>query len=143
MKILITGNKGSGKTTLARPLSELLGAIYVDDDYINTNSRYLRQDSFEDIPNLHDCMSFFSSGVVSAGGIVVMDTFILPFLARKVLKPDFIVSMEAVDPLPTVSDYKADYVVSEWFDDTHEQLYKLLLYYRKMLPSNEFIATTA
>jgi hypothetical protein len=51
--------------------------------------------------------------------------------------------MEAVDPLPTVSDYKADYVVSEWFDDTHEQLYKLLLYYRKMLPSNEFIATTA
>jgi hypothetical protein len=48
-----------------------------------------------------------------------------------------------VDPLPTVSDYKADYVVSEWFDDTHEQLYKLLLYYRKMLPSNEFIATTA
>jgi shikimate kinase len=34
MKILITGSKGSGKTTLARPLSELLGAIYVDDDYM-------------------------------------------------------------------------------------------------------------
>ena len=38
---------------------------------------------------------------------------------------------------------KPDYIVSEWFDDTHEQLYRLLLYYRKMLLSNEFITTTA
>ena len=142
MKILVTGSHGSGKTTLAKPLAELLDAVYVDDKYINETTAYSPIND-DNIPNLHDCMNFFANGVIAGGKIVIMDTLIYPYLARKMLSPDFLISMEAIDPLPTVSEYKADYVVSEWFDDTHEQLYKLLLYYRKMLPPNEFIATTA
>jgi len=142
MKILVTGSHGSGKTTLAKPLAELLDAVYVDDTYINETTAYSPING-ENIPNLHDCMNFFANGVTAGGKIVIMDTLIYPYLARELLSPDFLISMEAIDPLPTVSEYKADYVVSEWFDDTHEQLYKLLLYYRKMLPPNEFIATTA
>jgi len=142
MKILVTGSHGSGKTTLAKPLAELLDAVYVDDKYINETTAYSPING-DNIPNLHDCMNFFANGVTAGGKIVIMDTLIYPYLARELLSPDFLISMEAIDPLPTVSEYKADYVVSEWFDDTHEQLYKLLLYYRKMLPPNEFIATTA
>ena len=142
MKILVTGSHGSGKTTLAKPLAELLDAVYVDDTYINETTAYSPING-DNIPNLHDCMNFFANGVTAGGKIVIMDTLIYPYLARELLSPDFLISMEAIDPLPTVSEYKADYVVSEWFDDTHEQLYKLLLYYRKMLPPNEFIATTA
>jgi len=141
MKILATGSHGSGKTTLAKPLAELLDAVYVDDKYINETTAYSPING-DNIPNLHDCMNFFANGVTAGGKIVIMDTLIYPYLARKLLSPDFLISMEAIDPLPTVSEYKADYVVSEWFDDTHQQLHNILKYYRNAnRPTGEFITT--
>lgn len=141
MKILITGSSGSGKTTLAKPLAELLGAVYVDDAYINKTTAYPQIDG-DNISNLHDCMNFFANGVVAAGKPVVMDTLIYPYLARKMLSPDFLISMEAVDPLSSAKDYDADYTVSEWFDDTHQELYNILKYYRNAnRPAGKFITT--
>lgn len=124
MKILITGFSGSGKTTLAKPLSELLGAIYYNATVQHPlyNKAYIQ-------------------GVVDAGGIIVIESTVY----YKYIKPDFLIVLDTLEHNLNVENWnrKPDYIISEWFDDTHEQLYKLLLYYRKMLPPNEFIATTA
>jgi len=124
MKILITGFSGSGKTTLAKPLSELLGAIYYNATVQHPlyNKAYIQ-------------------GVVDAGGIIVIESTTY----YKNFRPDFLIVLDTLEQNLNVENWnrKPDYIISEWFDDTHEQLYKLLLYYRKMLPSNEFIATTA
>jgi tRNA A37 threonylcarbamoyladenosine biosynthesis protein TsaE len=124
MKILVTGSHGSGKTTLAKPLSELLGAIYYNATVQHPlyNKAYIQ-------------------GVVDAGGIIVIESTVY----YKYIKPDFLIVLDTLEHNLNVENWnrKPDYIISEWFDDTHEQLYKLLLYYRKMLPPNEFIATTA
>jgi len=124
MKILITGFSGSGKTTLAKPLSELLGAIYYNATVKHPlyNKAYIQ-------------------GVVDAGSIIVIESTTY----YKNFRPDFLIVLDTLEQNLNVENWnrKPDYIISEWFDDTHEQLYKLLLYYRKMLPSNEFIATTA
>jgi len=124
MKILIIGSQGSGKTTLAKPLSELLGAIY----YNATFQHHLYNKAY-------------IQGVVDAGGIIVIESTTY----YKNFRPDFLIVLDTLEQNLNVENWnrKPDYIISEWFDDTHEQLYKLLLHYRKMLPSNEFIATTA
>lgn len=110
MIILICGAEGSGKTVLAKPFAKLLGAEYVNKDtYANELKGYI-------------------DGLVAAGKTVVVDKRCQTAEAHKYINPDYVVWMD------TVSDKierppHVDYHVSEWFKDTHEQLFKVVKRY--------------
>ena len=96
MKFLVMGLPGSGKTTLAKPFAELIGAIHLNADEIRTryddwdfscNGR-LRQ--AERMRNLAD-------GCVLAGKMVVAD-FICPLdWTRKEFEADYTIWMDTID----------------------------------------------
>lgn len=132
MKILIMGLPGSGKSTLAEPLAKLLGAVWLNadairkeyDDWDFTEAGRLRQ---------ANRMRYLADGVVKAGKIVVAD-FICPTdQTRYEFAPDFTVWMDTI-PVSRYEDTNKlfqvpkqyDYHVSEWFNDTHEQLVKVV-----------------
>jgi broad-specificity NMP kinase len=103
MIILICGPEGSGKTTLAKPFAELLGAMYVNKDtYANELKGYV-------------------DGIVAAGKTVVIDKRCNTNEAVEYLDPDYIVWMD-MRTVKTERPSRVDYHVAEWFDDTHKQL---------------------
>ena len=107
MIILICGSEGSGKSVLAKPFAELIGASYVTKDtYANELKGYV-------------------DGLVAAGKTVVVDKRCNTNAAIKYLNPNFIVWMDTV-PVKTEMPYRVDYHVSQWFDDTSEQLSKVI-----------------
>jgi|TARA_R110000851_G_scaffold141324_1_gene279142 molybdopterin-guanine dinucleotide biosynthesis protein len=124
MKILITGYSGSGKTVLAEPLAELLGAIY----YNATVQHPLYSKAY-------------IQGVIDAGKIIVIEST----THHRSFSPDFLIALDTIEQRLDIETWnkKPDYVISEWFDDSHEQLYRLLLYYRGMLSPNKFIVPMA
>ena len=136
MKILIFGLPGSGKTTLAKPFAELIGGVHINadavreiyDDWDFTPEGRVRQ---------ANRMRHLSDGVVMAGKIAVAD-FVCPTEeARQAFDPDYTVWMDTIsegrfedtNKMFEKPEYKVNYHVNEWFDDTHAQLVKVVKNY--------------
>lgn len=146
MKILIFGLPGSGKTTLAKPLAELLGAVHLNADAVR--ERYEGFDKskwdFSQQGRIDQAnrMKHLSDGVIMAGKIAVAD-FVCPTKqARDAFGADFTVWMDTIDAgryedtnaifeKPQVKKYEVDYHVAQWFDDTHAQLVPIIERYIK------------
>lgn len=135
MKILLFGLPGSGKTTLAKPLAELLGAVHINADTVR--EEYNDWDfSPEGRIRQAQRMRYLADGIVKAGKIAVAD-FICPTeQARAEFDADFTVWMDTIQEgrfedtnKMFVKPEKVDYHVSEWFDDTHVVLFKVIKKY--------------
>jgi adenylylsulfate kinase len=137
MKILIFGLPGSGKSTLAEPFAKLVGGVWLNADAVREE-----YDDWDFTPEgrMRQAMrmKFLSDGVVKAGKIAVAD-FVCPTeAARAEFKPDFTVWMDTIAEGRFKDTNKMfekpasfDYHVAKWFDDTHEQLLKVVTSYMK------------
>jgi adenylylsulfate kinase len=137
MKILIFGLPGSGKSTLAKPFADLIGGVWLNADAVR--KEYNDWD-FTPEGRMRQAMrmKFLADGVVKAGKIAIAD-FVCPTeAARAEFKPDFTVWMDTIKEGRFEDTNKMfekpasfDYHVAKWFDDTHEQLLKVVTSYMK------------
>ena len=146
MKILVCGLPGSGKTTLAKPLANLLGAVHINADEVRT--KYNDWD-FTPEGRIRQAqrMRHLADGVVMAGKIAVTD-FVAPTdKARNAFALDYVIWMDTVNKSQSVNGPAAkgstfeqtdkmfekpsrcNYHVAEWFDDTHAQLLPIIKNY--------------
>jgi len=100
MKILIFGLPGSGKTTLAKPFADLIGAVHINADAVRT--QYEGPDmtkwnfSLEGRMQQSQRMRHLADGVVMAGKIAVAD-FVCPTEeARIQFAPNYTVWMDTI-----------------------------------------------
>ena len=135
MKILLYGLPGSGKTTLAKPLSELLGAVHINADAVR--EEYNDWDfSPEGRMRQAQRMRYLADGIIKAGRICVAD-FVAPTNeAREQFHADFTVWMDTIQEgrfedtnKMFVKPESVDYHVSDWFDDTHLVLVEVIKKY--------------
>lgn len=131
-KILIMGLPGSGKSTLAEPFARLIGGVWLNADAVR--KEYNDWDfSAEGRIRQAMRMRYLADGVVKAGKIAVAD-FICPTeAARAEFGADYVVWMDTIHEgrfedtnKMFEAPVRVDYHVSEWFNDTHEQLFKVL-----------------
>ena len=139
MKILIFGLPGSGKTTLAKPLAELIGGVHINADEVR--KEYNDWDfSIQSRVRQAQRMRYLADGVVRAGKVAVVD-FVCPMKeTREVFAPDFTVWMDTIESgryddtnLLFQKPDTVDYHVSAWFDDTHKVLFEVV---RKWMERN-------
>lgn len=137
MKILLFGLPGSGKTTLAKPLAELLGAVHINADVVR--EEYNDWDfTLEGRMRQAQRMKYLADGVVKAKRICVVD-FVCPTeKGRAEFDADFTIWMDTINKGRFEDTNKmfekpssCDYHVSEWFNDTHEQLVRVIKKYIK------------
>ena len=137
MKILIMGLPGSGKSTLAEPFAKIVGGVWLNADKIR--EEYNDWD-FTPEGRIRQAlrMKYLSDGIVKAGKIAIAD-FVCPTeAARAEFSADFTVWMDTIKEgrfedtnkmFQTPAHY--DYHVAEWFNDTHEQVAKVVAGYLK------------
>jgi adenylylsulfate kinase len=134
VKILIFGLPGAGKSTLGEPLAKLVNGVHLNADKVREE-----YDDWDFTPEgrMRQAMrmKYLADGVVKAGKVAVAD-FVAPTKeARKFFDADFAVWMDTIAEgrfedtnkmfeVPERNEW--DYHVSEWFDDTHQELAKLL-----------------
>ena len=95
-KILIMGLPGAGKTTLARELAPLLGAVLFNADEVRANVNLDLGFSVEDRIEQARRIGWLCDRVVEAGHTVIAD-FICPTMAtRKAFGPAFIVWLDRI-----------------------------------------------
>jgi len=137
MKILICGLPGSGKTTLATPLAKLLGAVHINADAIR--NEYNDWDfTFRGRIRQAQRMRYLADGIVKAGKICVAD-FVAPTpQTRQEFEADFVVWMDTIkfgrfldtnEIYVPLNEQEYNYHVCQWFNDTHEQLVKVVSKY--------------
>lgn len=135
MKILIFGLPGSGKSTLAAPFADLIGGVWINAD--NVREHYDDWDfSPEGRMRQANRMRHLSDGVVMAGKVAIAD-FVCPTEeARLAFNPDYTVWMDTIEEGRFEDTNKMfqkpaqfDYHVSEWFNNTHEQLAQVVTNY--------------
>jgi adenylylsulfate kinase len=138
MKILIMGLPGSGKSTLAEPFAQLVNGVWLNADAVR--KEYNDWDfSPEGRIRQAQRMRYLADGVVRAGRIAVAD-FVCPTpQARAEFAPDYVVWMDTIksgrfEDTNRVfqSPEHVDYHVSEWFNDTHRQLFDVFSHYLKL-----------
>ena len=131
MKVLIFGLPGTGKTTLAKPFAELIGAVLLNAD--DVRKRYNDWDfSAEGRIRQAHRMLHLADGVVLGGKIAVADFICPTHVTRDIFGADFTIWMDTTkgslykDTLkmfePPKHKTDVDYHVAQWFDDTHAQL---------------------
>lgn len=135
MKILLCGLPGSGKTTLAEPLSKSLNAVWINADKIRTE--YDDWDfSMEGRMRQANRMRHLADGIVKAGRTCVAD-FVAPTReARDKFGADFLIWMDTIDKgrfedtnrvFQKLEESEFDFRVSEWKDDTHIELSQIII----------------
>jgi len=148
MKILICGLPGSGKTTLAEPFAKLIGAVWINADLVRREYNDWNF-SLEGRIRQAQRMRYLADGIVKAGKICVAD-FVAPTReARAQFDADYVVWMDTVKKSQSVNGPAApgstyeqtdamyesltkeeyNYHVSDWFDDTHQQLVEIVSKY--------------
>jgi adenylylsulfate kinase len=137
MKILIMGLPGSGKSTLAEPFAQMVNGVWLNADAVR--KEYDDWDfSPEGRVRQAQRMRYLADGVVRAGRIAVAD-FVCPTeQARQEFAPDYVVWMDTIREgrfedtnRMFVPPTHVDYHVSEWFNDTHRQLFDVVSHYLK------------
>jgi adenylylsulfate kinase len=135
MRILICGLPGSGKTTLAEPFAELINGIWINADKVRT--RYDDQDFTIDgrVKQAYR-MRHLADGVQLAGKIAVAD-FVCPTNeTRNIFNADYTIWMDTIKEgrfndtnLIFENPKNYNYHVREWFDNTHNELLKVVSNY--------------
>ena len=119
MKILICGPEGSGKTTLAKPFAELIGGVYINKDSYQKELRG------------------YVDGIVAAGKSVVIDKRCNTLEAVNYLDPDYVVWLD-MRTVKTERPNRVDYHIEGWFDNTPEQLSKVVERYITVTAGKEW-----
>ena len=132
------GLPGSGKSTLAEPFAKAINGVWLNADKVR--EEYNDWD-FSPEGRIRQAlrMKYLADGVVKAGKVAVAD-FVCPTeKARKEFAADYVVWMDTIKEGRFEDTNKmfeppshCDYHVSEWFNDTHDQLLNMLIAYHKL-----------
>ena len=131
MKVLIFGLPGTGKTTLAKPFSELIGGVHINAD--DVRKKYNDWDfSIEGRIRQANRMRQLADEVVLTKKIAVADFICPTHETRNIFDADFTVWMDTTngslykDTLkmfePPKQKTEVNYHIAQWFDDTPTQL---------------------